>query len=165
MKVLYDTKACTITTNGIVFKVNNIVRTNKDGTRSLDKKSELVFPILKDKDHNGEYDYKRPVMPGHFPKGQWYITSLEYTTNPTFAPVKIKTSAHQPLKVWTIDPDGSYGHETEETVEDWAYYFHASWSKTSQGCGIMESQKAALKFAKLCEAAFAKGEKIYLEVV
>lgn len=160
MKVIYDIEACTLTTGGIVFKVNNKVRTNKDGTRSLDKKAELVFPIIK-----GEYDYKRPVMPGHFPKGHWFITSLEYTTDPTFAPVKIKTSAHQQLKVWTIDPDGSYGHETEELVDDWAYYFHASWSKTSQGCGIFDTQKAALKFAKLCECAFSKGEKIYLEVV
>ena len=165
VKVIYDVEARTLTTCGIVFKVNNFIRTNKDGTRSLDKKSELVFPVLKDATHNGEYDYKRPVMPGHFPKGHWKITSLEYTDNPTFAPVKIKTSAHQPLKVWTIDPDGSYGHETEETVEDWAYYFHASWSRTSQGCGILETQKAALKLAKQCETAFVKGETIFLEVV
>lgn len=160
MKVVYDIDACTLTAGGIVFQVNNKIRTAKDGTRSLEKKSELVFPII-----NGEYDYKRPVMPGHFPKGNWHITGVKYTDDPTFAPVKIKTDAHQRLKVWTIDPDGSYGHETEETVDDWGYYFHASWSKTTQGCGLMDSKKAALKFAGLCEAALAKGEVIGLEVI
>jgi hypothetical protein len=136
------------------------VRSNRDKTRSLDKKSELVFPII-----DGEYDYKRPVMPGHFPKGHWLITGVSYTEDPTFAPVKIKTNAHQKLKVWTIDPDGSYGKETEETVDDWGYYFHASWSRTSQGCGLLETKKAALKLAKLCETVLAKGETINLEVV
>lgn len=160
MKVVYDIKACTLTAGGIVFQVNNIVRSDKDGTRSLEKKSELVFPII-----NGEYDYKRPVMPHHFPKGKWQITEIQYTTDPTFAPVKIKTNAHQRLPVWTIDPDGSYGHETTEMVDDWGYYFHASWSRTSQGCGIISTQKAALKLAKLCETALAKGEAISLEVV
>ena len=160
MKVVYDIEACTLTAGGIVFQVNNKVRSDKDGTRSLDKKSELVFPIV-----NGEYDYARPVMPHHFPKGKWKITDLQYTEDPTFAPVKIKTNAHQKLPVWTIDPDGSYGHETTEMVDDWGYYFHASWSKTSQGCGIISSQKAALKLANLCKQAFAKGESISLEVV
>lgn len=160
MKVIYDIAACTLTTEGIVFQVNNKVRSDKDGTRALDKKSELVFPII-----NGEYDYKRPVMPHHFPKGKWKITEVQHTDDPTFAPVKIKTNAHQKLPVWTIDPDGSYGHETTEMVDDWGYYFHASWSKTSQGCGIISSQKAALKLAGLCERALAKGEIISLEVV
>ena len=160
MKVLYDIEKCALTVGGIVFKVNNIVRSNRDKTRSLDKPSELIFPIV-----NGEYDYKRPVMPGHFPKGNWKITGIEYTDNPTFAPVKIKTNAHQQLKVWTIDPDGSYGKETEETVDDSGYYFHASWSRTSLGCGILDSKKSALKLAKLCESAIDKGESISLEVV
>lgn len=160
MNVLYDVKKRTLTAGGIVFKVNNFVRSNRDKTRSLDKKSELVFPII-----GGEYDYKRPVMPGHFPKGHWLITGVSYTEDPTFAPVKIKTNAHQKLKVWTIDPDGSYGKETEETVDDWGYYFHASWSRTSQGCGLLETKKAALKLAKLCETVLAKGETINLEVV
>ena len=160
MKVVYDITKCTLTTGGIVFKVNNIVRSNKDGTRSLDKKSDVIYPIV-----NGEYDYKRPVMPGHFPKGKWNITGLQYTDDETFAPVKIKTNAHQLLKVWTIDPDGSYGKETDETVDDYGYYFHASWSRTSVGCGIMDSKKSALKLAKMCEAALAKGETILLEVV
>lgn len=160
MNVLYDIKKRTLTAGGIVFKVNNFVRSNRDNTRALDKKSELVFPII-----GGEYDYKRPVMPGHFPKGHWLITGVEYTEDTTFAPVKIKTNAHQRLKVWTIDPDGSYGEETEETVDDWCYYFHASWSRTSQGCGIMETKKAALKFAKLCEDTWSKNDTIKLEVV
>jgi len=159
MKVLYDIAACTLTTGGIVFKVNNIIRTAKDKTRSLSKPSDLVFPIV-----NGEY-YHLPVMPGHFPKGHWNITEVKYTSEKDFAPVKIKTNAHQRLKVWTLDPDGSYGKETEETVDDSGYYFHASWSRTSLGCGIMDSAKSALKLAKMCEVAIGKGETILLEVV
>lgn len=160
MKIVYDIAKCTLTTGGIVFKVNNIVRTAKDKTRSLEKSSDVIYPIV-----NGEYDYKRPVMPGHFPKGLWNITGIEYTEDATFAPVKIKTNAHQRLKVWTLDPDGSYGKETEETVDDTGYYFHASWSRTSLGCGIMDSAKSALKLAKLCETALARSETILLEVV
>lgn len=160
MKALYNIEERTLTLGGIVFRANNFVRTDKDGTRSLDKKSDVIYPIV-----NGQYDYKRPVMPDHFPKGKWHITSIEYTEDPTFAPVKIKTDAHQMLKVWTLDPDGSYGKETDEWVDDSGYYFHASWSRTSLGCGILESKKAALKLAKLCEACLTKGEVLDLEVV
>lgn len=159
MKLVYDIAKCTLTTGGIVFKVNNIVRSVKDGTRSLELKKDVIFPIV-----NGAY-YHLPVMPGHFPKGHWNITGVKYTTEKDFAPVKIITNAHQRLKLWTIDPDGSYGHETGETVEDTGYYFHASWSRTSLGCGIMDSAKSALKLAKMCETALSKGETILLEVV
>ena len=159
MKLVYDLAKCTLTTGGIVFKVNNIVRTAKDKTRSLELKKDVIFPIV-----NGEY-YHLPVMPGHFPKGHWNITGVKYTTDKDFAPVKIITNAHQRLKLWTLDPDGSYGKETEETVDDSGYYFHASWSRTSLGCGIMDSAKSALKLAKLCEAALNKNETILLEVI
>lgn len=160
MKAVYNIEERTLTLGGIVFKVNNFVRTHDDGTRSLDKPSDVIYPIV-----NGQYDYKRPVMPAHFPKGKWHITSTEYTEDPTFAPVKIKTDAHQMLKVWTLEKDGTYGKETEEMVDDSGYYFHASWSRTSLGCGILETKKAALKLAKLCEACLQKGEAVDLEVI
>lgn len=159
MQVIYDRDNNTLTTGGIVFTVTNEIRNELNGRRQKGNPKEVVFSII-------DGIWGPAYMPRQFPKGNWHITSIEYTQDPVFAPVKIKTNAKQEVTVWSLGTNGGYDQPTDKIVIDSGYHFHYSAnSKTTQGCGRMDSAKAALKFAKLCQMALDTKEEILLKVI
>lgn len=159
MKVVYDRDNNTLTTGGIVFTVTNEVRNELNGRRLRGIPGEVVYSVV-----NGTWG--PPYMPRQFPKGNWHITEIEETTDPVFAPVKIKTDASQKVETWSLKRNGGYDEPTGSFVMDSGYHFHFSaGSRTTHGCGRMESAKAALKFAKMCRMALESGEGVSLQVI
>jgi hypothetical protein len=129
--------------------------------RRLHDKKEVVKTI-----QNGVYMY--PYMPRKFPKGRFEITSYEKTTDPVFAPIKIKTNAVQMVEKWELDENGGYAFGTGKMVSDSGYYLH--WSKnslTTHGCGRVgtNTDKQILKLAGVLMPLLDKGTKIYLDVI
>jgi hypothetical protein len=109
----------------------------------------------------------KTYMPRPFPKGRWRVTGVEWTNARDFAPVKIKTDAHQTVSVWALDAKGGYDHETRQTVEDSAYHLHfCGWSKTTLGYGRVgtDSDAEACLLARIVEEALRPGEEVWLQV-
>lgn len=143
------------------FDIASEVRNELNGRRALHSAGEVVRTITKERTQ-GE-----PYMPRPFPKGTWEITGIEITSNPIFAPVKIRTDAHQQVEVWILDAAGGYEKQSGKFIEDYGYHLHWSKdSKTTLGCGRVgrDSYAQALKLAGLIQEAFDKNEKVFLEV-
>ncbi len=109
---------------------------------------------------------KYPVQPRPFPRGWWNITDYEYTEDPEFSPVKIKTDATQNLPVWRINQHGHYSSPSEDLTEDFCYWLHYSKnSKTTLGCIRLDSEKDALEIAGIVKKALYENKKVVLEVL
>jgi hypothetical protein len=109
--------------------------------------------------------YDKPYMPREFPKGKWKITGIEWTNDPDFAPVKIKTDATQLVHLWTTDKSGGYDTQTSEVVRDSGYYFHHSIFNTTLGCIKILNEDDAINIATEIETALAAGEHVAVEVI
>ena len=134
------------------------VRNYANGRRKLHDPSEVVRAIV-----NGAYS--GPYMPSPFPAGTWKIIGTEKSKKIEFAPVKILTNAHQPVRLWALDNDGGYDHATEEWVDDSGYWLHFSRdSKTTLGCGRIGSASEALSVADLVNKILAAKGDLILEV-
>jgi hypothetical protein len=149
--------------NGIHFFVTNKVRNEIDPLhiRKLHDPKEVVLAI-----ENGVFT--KPYMPRKFPKGTWQITELENTIVTEFAPIKIKTNAHQMVETWELDEKKGYDKPSGKFVNDSGYHLH--WSKnsiTTLGCGRVgtDTDKQVKKLAGLIKQAMDKGEMIILEVI
>jgi len=152
------------------FSVTNNVRNEIDPVyrRRLHDKTEIRYTINKDRTKG------KPYMPRKFPKGNWKILAVEWWKElygvinfdrNEYGIVRVRTDAHQPVELWALDKDGGYDHGTGELVEDYGYLFHfAPASKTTLGCGRVETQEACVEFAKLIEDNL-EGGKIDLEVL
>jgi hypothetical protein len=116
------------------------VRTLANGKRRV---TEVVTSIPAGK----PYDVQR------FPKGVWTITGIEPVKGDkaqvTDGPVKIRTDAHQKVKVWVLDQDGDYDHETSEETDDTGYLLHFSQSSATWGCGRIDSAAQAKRLANI----------------
>jgi len=163
MKIIWNRDENRLETGGIVFTVTNMVRNEIDPShvRRLHDPSEVRRAVV-----NGQWG--DPYMPRKFPKGTWQITAVEDTKDPEFAPVKIKTNAHQMVETWILDSAGGYARPSGKIVSDSGYHLHwSAESRTTLGCGRVgtDSPKQALKLAKMIRAAMAAGESVTLEVI
>lgn len=163
MKIVWVRDEDRLETGGIVFTVTNKVRNEIDPShvRRLHDSSEVRRAVV-----NGQWG--DPYMPRKFPKGTWQIIAVEDTDNPEFAPVKIRTNAHQIVETWILDSAGGYDRPSGEFVNDSGYHLHwSSGSRTTLGCGRVgtDSPKHVLKLAKMIRAAMAAGETVTLEVI
>lgn len=163
MKIVWNRDENRLETGGIVFTVTNNVRNEIDpaNVRRLHDPREVRRAIV-----NGRW--ADPYMPRKFPKGSWLIESVEDTTDPEFAPVKIKTNAHQMVETWTLDKAGGYDRPSGKKVDDSGYHLHwSTGSRTTLGCGRVgtDSPKQVLKLAKMIRAAMEAGESVTLEVI
>jgi len=162
MKIVWDRDAGKASVDGGEFDITSEVRNEVNGRRKLHRPAEVVYSMT-------EECYKGPpYMPRPFPKGTWPVYAVEKTDKPEFAPVKIKTAAHQKVEVWALDEKGGYERPTGETVDDWGYWLHWSeWSRTTLGCGRVGggSAKQVVALAELIQAAWGRGEDVVLEVV
>ena len=142
------------------FVVTNRVRNEINKLRKLHSQKEVVRAII-----GGMWG--PPYMPRQFPKGEWNIVGIEYTKNPEFAPIKIKTDAWQNVQVWALDSNGGYDHVIpDKFVEDSGYHLHwAQFSRTTLGCGRVETENEVRRLAELIEPVLKHGEKVILEVV
>jgi hypothetical protein len=131
-----------ITVDGFThnFTITNKVRTLATKTRQV---TEVIYSIPAGK----------PYDPHKFPKGTWTITGIEPVNDRkaqvTYGPVKIRTNAHQKVRVWTLDKDGDYDKETSEETDDTGYLLHYSNYNTTLGCGRIDTAAQATKLASL----------------
>ena len=117
------------------------VRNELNGRRKLFVPSEVQYST------NADGSRGQPYMPRVFPVGNWHIFGTEVSDDPMLAPVVIKTDAHQPVRIWALAPGGGYDHETQDTIEDWAYELHLSQSETTLGCIHIDSKEDVLWLA------------------
>jgi hypothetical protein len=163
MKLTWTREKDCLETGGIVFTVTNIVRNEIDPShvRNLHVPSEVRRAVV-----NGSWG--DPYMPRKFPKGTWQITAVEDTTEADFAPVKIRTNAHQMVETWLLDKGGGYDKPTGLMVNDSGYHLHwCAGSRSTLGCGRVgtDSPKQVLKLAKMIRTAMSAGEVVTLEVI
>jgi hypothetical protein len=162
MKIIWRRDSGTAECGGKEFVITSIVRNELNGRRRLHEPGEVVNTVTKD----GRWG--QPYMPRPFPKGTWKITGVEKTGEPVFAPVKIRTDAHQKVELWNLDGRGGYDRPSGIFAEDWGYHLHWSEnSKTTLGCGRVgtDAGSEALALARLVSGAMAAGGDAILEVV
>ena len=144
MKAVWQRDKGILTIGDSTFKVVSEVRNELNGRRQLGKKSDVIRSVV-----NGQYG--PPYMPRPFPKGLWKILEVEIISdeNNEFYPIKIKTNATQRVNTWTLDKSGGYAAMTSNEVIDSGYHLHWSPSKTTLGCGRIDSIPQALSLAAL----------------
>jgi hypothetical protein len=146
---------------GVTFVITNDIRNELNGRRRLHDPKEVVRAVV-----NGQWGPS--YMPRPFPRGAWEILDIEKSVDPNYAPIKIKTDAHQPVEVWALDDRGGYDHPTGETVEDGGYWLHwCGISKTTLGCGRVgtDTDKQVKLLAGMIRKARTAGDTVTLEVV
>ncbi len=163
MKITWIRDENRLEAGGIVFIVTNNVRNEIDtqNVRRLHDPKEVRRAIVDGR-------WADPYMPRKFPKGTWRIEAVEDTEDPEFAPVKIKTNAHQLVETWTLDSLGGYDKPTGKMVDDAGYHLHwSAGSRTTLGCGRVgtDSPKQVLKLAGIIRDAMKSGELVTLEVI
>lgn len=163
MILTWDRDACDLEVGGEHFTVTNRVRNEIDpyAVRSLHNPLEVRRSIV-----DGQWG--PPYMPRKFPKGQWRILAVEDTHDPEFAPIKIKTDAHQLVQIWELDDKGGYDHGAGVYVDDSGYHLHwSAISASTLGCGRVgtndDIQVRAL--AHIIRGAMALHEVVFLKVV
>ena len=157
MKVTTNLTKGELLVNGAVLKISCNVRTVCAGTR---RSNEVVESI----------PGKQPYDPRPFPKGIWDITAVEWQSDygfdkSVYGTVKIRTNAWQYVKVWELDKDGDYLHETDRKVIDSGYLIHYSDSNTTLGCIRSERQDVLEIAARIIENLLKQGEAVQLEVI
>ena len=153
MVVKVDLSDKTLTVDNKKFFISCVVRNELNGWR---KKSQVVKSIPKD----------RPIYPRPFPKGAWKISGVEYSDDPVYAPVKIKTNAFKMLPIWKLDDKCNYESKTAEYTRDEAYWLHyADGSTTTLGCIRLNSPADAIALAKIIETELETSCYVKLEVV
>jgi hypothetical protein len=161
MRYIADLSKGILIVNGAQFKISNIVRTLKEGTR---KSTEVIRSIP----DNLPYD------PMAFPVGIWRITGIEWQKDKndkavfdynTYGPVKIRTDACQSVRIWELDNEGDYLRECGDEVKDYGYLLHYSVFNTTLGCIRLASPDDATLIAKITQSLLEKGQIAELEVL
>ena len=111
------------------------------------------------------YPRRLPYMPRRIPSGVHKIISVEWTDNPEYAPVKIRTDVERKVFVWEIDRLGNYSRQTEQTTIDIGYLIHYTKSKTTHGCIRANSEREVAKLATIIECRLRAKEDVFLEVI
>jgi hypothetical protein len=157
MRITADRKKGWLTAGENHYAISNNVRTLKEGTRAS---HEVIYSIP------GCFPYD----PHPFPSGVWKITGLDWQKEKNFDPrtygqVKIKTDAHQAVRVWDLDDENDYLRETEKETNDSAYWLHYSIYQTTLGCIRVIREQDAVDLANIIKAAIDSGEQVELEVI
>lgn len=163
MRIVWDRDAGVATVGDRRFDITNRVRNEIDPTavRRLHDPTEVRRAIV-----NGEW--ADPYMPRKFPKGEWWIIGVEDTDVPDFAPIKIRTNAHQLVRAWALDANGGYDHPIDKLIDDSGYHLHwSALSRSTLGCGrVGRNDDSQIRdLAALVRAAFSLKETVILEVV
>jgi hypothetical protein len=162
LKIEWNRDAGKALCGGKEFVITSDVRNELNGRRRLHDPDEVKHIVTADGRWGDAY------MPRPFPVGQWEVVGIEETSSPEFAPIKIKTNAHQKVERWNLDGRGGYEKASGVFVEDYGYHLHWSeHSKTTLGCGRVGTFHAreVVELAKMIQAAWRKGETVFLEVV
>jgi hypothetical protein len=162
MRIIWRRDSGIAECGGKEFVITSITRNELNGRRRLHEPSEVVNIVTR----GGRWG--QAYMPRQFPTGTWKIVGVEKTSEPVFAPVKIKTDAHQNVELWNLDSHGGYDRPSGIFAEDWGYHLHWSEnSKTTLGCGRVgtDTNREALELAGLVSDAMAAGKDVILEVV
>ena len=158
MKIIFTWKEL-IVMNGCTeiarYKANCSVRNELNGRR---KKDQVVYTIP-------QSGHPKPYYPRQFPSGIFDITEVTYTPDPTYAPVKIKTSATREVFTWDLNQNGEYWKPTGKTQIDTAYWLHYTDSSTTLGCIRIGSAQDAMSLAQIIERTLERGDSIKLEVL
>jgi hypothetical protein len=143
-----------LTFKGKEYKATCTVRNELNGWR---KKDEVIVTMPVSGSPEAYY-------PRKFPTGVWKISTPEYTSDPNYAPVKIRTSAVRRVVLWDVE-NGEYVEPSGDTQMDTSYLLHfAKNSKTTWGCIRLDSEEDALEIAKDVISGLIDGA-VYIEVV
>lgn len=140
------------------FPASCNVRHELNGRRLLHNTADVVMTFPK----VGE---RRPYMPRQFPSGIFEITKVEWTSDPVYEPVKIRTTATRRVFLWDLDYSGGYDRPTDETQIDSQYHIHYTDSRTTLGCIKCNSRDDMISLAKIVEPVLIAGEPVFLEVL
>lgn len=161
MKIIFTWKEL-IVRNGLRdiarFPASCNVRHELNGRRLLHNTADVVMTFPK----AGE---RRPYMPRQFPSGIFEITKVEWTDDPEYAPVKIRTTATRDVFVWDLDYSGGYDKPTEKVQTDSQYHIHYTDSRTTLGCIRCNDRNDMISLAKIIEPVLVAGEPVFLEVL
>jgi hypothetical protein len=148
MEIYYSKELNEITlAPGKALRCTSVVRNEINRLRPLHDAKQVIRSIPSGK----------PIMPRAFPIGRWRILGVKFRTDGDvdygyLGPAFIQTNAFLLLPVWALDENGGYDHVTSELVADSGYGFHfARDSRTTQGCGRLDSATDALAFAKFVQ--------------
>lgn len=169
MNVLYERDKNKLIIEDLVFTVTNNVRNEIDPNfiRRIGEKKEVVRTVNRDRSTG------KPYMPRKFPKGTCGIISVEWWhemngisnfDKEVYGTVRIRTDAHQAVEVWTLDAGGGYLRKSGTFSEDYGYLFHYSPSRTTLGCGRLDSQDSCIKLAHFVAKAL-ETQSVSIEVV
>ena len=111
------------------------------------------------------YPRRLPYMPRRIPSGVHKIISVEWTDDPEYAPVKIRTDVERKVFVWELDRLGNYSRRTDQTTIDTGYLIHYTTSKTTHGCIRANSEREVAKLATIIECRLRAKEDVFLEVI
>jgi hypothetical protein len=145
------------------FTVTNRVRNeiDPDAVRKLHDPSEVRKSVI-----NGQWG--PAYMPRKFPLGTWNILEIEETSVPDFAPIKIKTDAHQKVHAWALDANGGYDHELPDLIDDSGYHLHwCQGSRATLGCGRVgtDSDEQVRELAQIIKGAWLLKDTVQLQVL
>lgn len=161
MKVIFTWKELILKSGNKIIKrfpASCNVRTEMNGNRKLHKKSDVVktYPLS---------GIQSPYMPRQFPSGVHRILSIEWTDDPEYAPVKIKTDATRKVFLWELDDNKGYGYPVEDIQIDTCYWMHYTDSRTTLGCIRIGNRDDAIMLGRMIEAILLNNDKVYLEVL
>lgn len=161
MIIIFDWKKLIVKKEGelrATVKADCVVRNEINSRRSLHTPSEVVNTMPRQ-------GCPEAYMPRPFPAGIHEIYGVEWTDDPEYAPVKIRTNATRPVFIWELNEDGGYEKVTEEVQEDSYYLLHHSNSNTTLGCIRINKAADAAILARMVEAELDAGNPVFLEVI
>lgn len=152
-----------LTVGGKQFMVTNRVRNeiDPDAVRKLHDPNEVRKSVVK-----GQWG--PAYMPRKFPRGTWNILEIEETHVPDFAPIKIKTDAHQLVHAWALDNKGGYDHELPDLIDDSGYHLHwCQGSRSTLGCGRvgLDTDEQVRELAQIIKGAWLLKDIVQLQVI
>jgi len=162
MKMIFTWKEV-IVRNGLTtiarYPASCKVRHELNGKRRLHYPKDVILTYPDSGD-------REPYMPRQYPSGIFLVTGIEWTKDPKYAPVKIRTNALREVFIWDLDKNGGYDKPTEKIQIDTQYHIHYTDYKTTHGCirgGSNRNEMASL--ARMIEPVFESGDPVYLEVL
>ena len=143
--------------DGQAYSSSCLVRTSANGLRPTHVASQVHLST------NADGSDGKPVMPKVYPTGTWNVIDVHPMVNPNtdLGPIVVRTDAHQILRVWALDANGGYDHETDEEVMDWGYEIHycdpIQFGIYTVGCVHISQKSDIIAFANAVQAALVEG--------
>ncbi len=105
-----------------------------------------------------------PYEPRKFPTGVWKIKAPIWTSDITYAPVKIPTDAVRRVFTWDTE-EGKYKIESGTQTDAFYHLHYAQNSRSTLGCIRLDNPEDAIEIAKTIISKQDQGIDCYIEVI